>query len=1471
MRTLFVPARLLAYVWSVLISLLALTVQSQNLYESVSYSVHPACFNPYDNKYATVDRYFLKVDINSIEGTEEDFSILLDGSSLVQFHVSSLPHTQVIGPFKHSGTGTDFIEITLQSLNSGYSDDIFVSEVVCGYATSNGINQPGYFCDGLIPGVIAQSAPAQATNNRLPDQLNIYVLKDEQERVVGKNYTGLFDGLVDFNNYSLHAFAVSMGEHEGFFSEIIVGQPLMINHNLQCYALCGIFDLVTRCDGFDLALEKDILNGPMFHIGDTVEYNITITNEGEFTAYDVVIADMIPEGLKFISALNNSWTEDAHSLPIDSIAAGGTHMIPIKLIIEIATLNVEIVNTAEIFYAGDQPGSLTPAFDTDSTPNNEEKDEDDIDDASISILELLCPLTFDMNGVTHDPICDNTPIQLSPIIMMATRPVSYSWWFDGVEISTDSIIRIENPTESDYGLYELTITDANTCSESIGVMIESITTKSPSCIGSINMSIAEDCSLKLYPDMLTLNDIPGIDDFILEVRDGTGNLLDLNNLLGITDNGPLVVKMINPCTGQTVCWGNINLEYKLPPKFDFYSDTLYTNCMLVDATTTSGVITSYNESIPALRVLEENEFSELVIENTCLIGWNITHTDLKLSSDEGICSDKVYARIYSAVNGNRIVPLDTAILVIENIEVDSLQFPSDLSNLTCSQSTGPSENSSAPYYIYHGDTIRLNYTMSNEAGSKSCSLLITYSDQIIGPECAYGAKKILRQWTAVDWCDNQYVTDNQYIYIMDLEAPRFVLKADTIDIWLEGLACQGDIDLEGLIELSDNCDPDPIISIEGYAYAGYFIKGVQSGIHHMTLTAHDRCDNSATQQVVVRVRESELPVPVALSSVAFTYGDNSSNWIYANSFDNGSHDSGCGAVSISIARLKELEQIEANGTLAVFEMKDLCDEGFAQLDLNENGELTRGEMFRDKILICCEDIDQNIEIVLRVTDQSGNTAEVTVMLHVTSKAAAVSCDDGNPCTYDDVTRDGCPCVGKEDIKDLDQDGVPDCQDTEFIFCKDNLTLSLKREEIENAIINGALPGRCEDQLQLALISGSTYTRTGDMIEKVRIQNNYIDEFMTSVEGDYAFPDNEMYKRYELMPSKNDDSLNGVTALDLILIQQHLLGISSIDNPYNRIAADINRDGKISASDIAELRKLLLGQITQFQSNNSWRFVPVQQGINENDPYDFTEEIIIGSLDGDYIDEDWIGIKIGDVSDDAKANSDTKANVRSNAAIKLYTMDQEVHSGQELSIPIYRNDTRTIKAIQLGLHNEDLEIVGVESGFLDVGPADFAIYYDIRGFNVVSEANTLFSQEGPLFSIIAKSKYNGRLSEKFSFEGGYTVDIAYSDDQKGHDIELQFADRVSSQLVSYDKLYQNTPNPFIDETTIRFELSETEEALFQFYTANGVMIYEIKAVFPQGVNELKVNISDLGMVQGLVYYQMETKEFKSTRSMVINMK
>lgn len=130
---------------------------------------------------------------------------------------------------------------------------------------------------------------------------------------------------------------------------------------------------------------------------------------------------------------------------------------------------------------------------------------------------------------------------------------------------------------------------------------------------------------------------------------------------------------------------------------------------------------------------------------------------------------------------------------------------------------------------------------------------------------------------------------------------------------------------------------------------------------------------------------------------------------------------------------------------------------------------------------------------------------------------------------------------------------------------------------------------------------------------------------------------------EVLPTKEDNPLNGVTTYDLILIAKHILGIELLDSPYKILAADASQDGKVTMLDIILLRQLILGYINELPSGQSWRFVPENYVFPDPaDPFlePVPDRIKVPNTEDPLLDAGpyhFLGIKIGDVNFSAIIN------------------------------------------------------------------------------------------------------------------------------------------------------------------------------------------------------------------------------------------
>jgi hypothetical protein len=179
------------------------------------------------------------------------------------------------------------------------------------------------------------------------------------------------------------------------------------------------------------------------------------------------------------------------------------------------------------------------------------------------------------------------------------------------------------------------------------------------------------------------------------------------------------------------------------------------------------------------------------------------------------------------------------------------------------------------------------------------------------------------------------------------------------------------------------------------------------------------------------------------------------------------------------------------------------------------------------------------------------------------------------------------------------------------------------------------------------ITGTLSTVTSKPVQYVKVDLNGRDSV---VDGAYRF-DSLSKAKYVVLPTRDDDPLQGVSTADIVKIQRHILGVDAITNPYYLIAADVNKSGSITSADIAEIRKLILGVTITFANNSSWRFVPALYTFPDpSNPWlACPHEAVFNPLTKSGR-ADFIGIKIGDVNGTATgqfAGDDQKLTQRSN--------------------------------------------------------------------------------------------------------------------------------------------------------------------------------------------------------------------------------
>jgi hypothetical protein len=377
--------------------------------------------------------------------------------------------------------------------------------------------------------------------------------------------------------------------------------------------------------------------------------------------------------------------------------------------------------------------------------------------------------------------------------------------------------------------------------------------------------------------------------------------------------------------------------------------------------------------------------------------------------------------------------------------------------------------------------------------------------------------------------------------------------------------------------------------------------------------------------------------------------------------------------------------------------------------------------------------------------------------------------------------------------------------------------------------------------------------------------------LTTENGQYAFEQMNTGGTYIVMPEKNDDHANGVSTLDLVMIQRHILGLKKLESPYKLIAADVNKDAKITAVDLTELRKVVLGTTLSFPNNESWRFVDKKYNFqNPSTAYAeaFPEVNYIPNFEQD-VNIDFTAIKVGDVNGNVVANAqDGNIENRSATSMAIQAVDQTVAAGEVITVPMTLTSGTTTSGFQFTVNfdADAFSLVNVTGGIQGMADQNFGFARLEDGMIAVSY-NRADNAELPagqkVIELTLKAKTATTIAEALWIDSAVTPAEAYDEDDNVMKVEFNVEGRTNTVAM----LYQNTPNPFKATTIIGFDLPEANTATINIYDVTGKIVKSITGTYAKGYNSLEINKAELG-TSGMMYYTLESGTFKATRKMII---
>ncbi|HFD31857.1 MAG TPA: T9SS type A sorting domain-containing protein [Gammaproteobacteria bacterium] len=377
----------------------------------------------------------------------------------------------------------------------------------------------------------------------------------------------------------------------------------------------------------------------------------------------------------------------------------------------------------------------------------------------------------------------------------------------------------------------------------------------------------------------------------------------------------------------------------------------------------------------------------------------------------------------------------------------------------------------------------------------------------------------------------------------------------------------------------------------------------------------------------------------------------------------------------------------------------------------------------------------------------------------------------------------------------------------------------------------------------------------------------------------------------LDPRKDVNYMNGISTYDLLLISRHILEIELLDTPYKMIAADVNKSGYISTSDMVELRKLILFIDTELQSVDSWEFVDASHtfqdpanpfaGIGSN-PWPFPQTIDASTSNPPY---DFTAIKMGDVSCNAEPNEITCPD-DDDSAVEILAEDKALTTDEVFVLPLKVKNFNNIAAYQFALDFKanKLQYMGKQSGDLNKGAnddnfglteADNGIIRTLWLHNDATDPtftvmDTNLADSSSLFLLKFKALQDiPALSQVMKLRNDFKAAAWQVDsDECGQKIKLVFTPAIgerSSFLQSQASTCISAkvqPNPTDKELIFVIESDQEREAILQIMDALGRQVLQRTIPLPEGSH--RFTIDNIASWQNGLYHFTIT-DTKGTRT------
>lgn len=353
---------------------------------------------------------------------------------------------------------------------------------------------------------------------------------------------------------------------------------------------------------------------------------------------------------------------------------------------------------------------------------------------------------------------------------------------------------------------------------------------------------------------------------------------------------------------------------------------------------------------------------------------------------------------------------------------------------------------------------------------------------------------------------------------------------------------------------------------------------------------------------------------------------------------------------------------------------------------------------------------------------------------------------------------------------------------------------------------------------------------------------------TREDGRFAFSLPGGARPLQIRPVKNSDPFAGITILDAVKLQRHLLNIKKLETPYELLAADLDRSGHLSVGDMIKMQKILLGWYTEWPEGTPWLFLDARFRFAKPDaPWDeyAPQSIDLATVfDADRL--EFVAVKLGDLNNSAM-DQQTAAALRSAADhIPIRYQDGFLPKGESqiISFTIAESDLEGMQA----RINWDPSLARLEPAGHPDGPEFRLDAYN--GTLAMVYLRRRAATESLTWDIRVTARKSIRLSDLISLATERPA-MAITKDLSASELSLAPLDQKDNPSWS--------ARPMVETRSgVSVEMTSDQKIMVRWVDVAGRILAQSKQGFTKGVNRLAVP-AEVASYPGGVFWAQLTDE------------